>query len=84
MFFILFKNEVLKQQTVENVKCRKYFSDVLYLRGYCDVWRVRRNTRRAAEVWMDEYKQYYYSARPSAQGKAFGRYVLVTVRYKGE
>uniref|UniRef100_A0A3P9C0Y8 polypeptide N-acetylgalactosaminyltransferase n=1 Tax=Maylandia zebra TaxID=106582 RepID=A0A3P9C0Y8_9CICH len=31
-----------------------------------------KNTRRAAEVWMDEYKQYYYSARPSAQGKAFG------------
>uniref|UniRef100_A0A9J8CIJ6 UDP-N-acetyl-alpha-D-galactosamine:polypeptide N-acetylgalactosaminyltransferase 16 n=1 Tax=Cyprinus carpio carpio TaxID=630221 RepID=A0A9J8CIJ6_CYPCA len=32
-----------------------------------------KNTRRAAEVWMDEYKQYYYAARPSAQGKAFGR-----------
>ncbi|KAA8579229.1 hypothetical protein FQN60_007170 [Etheostoma spectabile] len=31
-----------------------------------------KNTRRAAEVWMDEFKQYYYSARPSAQGKAFG------------
>ncbi|XP_016133787.1 polypeptide N-acetylgalactosaminyltransferase 16-like [Sinocyclocheilus grahami] len=31
-----------------------------------------KNTRRAAEVWMDEYKQYYYTARPSAQGKAFG------------
>ncbi|CAB1330443.1 unnamed protein product, partial [Coregonus sp. 'balchen'] len=30
------------------------------------------NTRRAAEVWMDEFKQYYYLARPSAQGKAFG------------
>lgn len=25
---------------------------------------------------MDEYKQYYYSARPSAQGKAFGRFVF--------
>uniref|UniRef100_A0A8D3E822 polypeptide N-acetylgalactosaminyltransferase n=1 Tax=Scophthalmus maximus TaxID=52904 RepID=A0A8D3E822_SCOMX len=38
-----------------------------------------KNTRRAAEVWMDEYKQYYYSARPSAQGKAFGRFVHHTV-----
>lgn len=28
---------------------------------------------------MDEYKQFYYSARPSAQGKAFGRLVLFPV-----
>ena len=31
-----------------------------------------RNTRRTAEVWMDEYKEYYYAARPSARGKPYG------------
>uniref|UniRef100_A0AAZ3SXL8 Polypeptide N-acetylgalactosaminyltransferase n=1 Tax=Oncorhynchus tshawytscha TaxID=74940 RepID=A0AAZ3SXL8_ONCTS len=42
-----------------------------------------KNTRRAAEVWMDEYKQYYYSARPSAQGKAFGSIAdRLTLRHK--
>lgn len=31
-----------------------------------------RNTRRTAEVWMDSYKKFYYSARPSARGKPYG------------
>ncbi|XP_072032182.1 polypeptide N-acetylgalactosaminyltransferase 2-like [Amphiura filiformis] len=31
-----------------------------------------RNTRRAAEVWMDEYKTYYYAAVPSARNVPFG------------
>lgn len=28
-----------------------------------------RNTKRTAEVWMDSYKRYFYSARPSAKGR---------------
>ncbi|KAK2146054.1 hypothetical protein LSH36_636g02006 [Paralvinella palmiformis] len=31
-----------------------------------------RNTRRAAEVWMDEYKKYYYAAVPSVKNVPFG------------
>jgi polypeptide N-acetylgalactosaminyltransferase len=31
-----------------------------------------RNTRRAAEVWMDEYKQFYYAAVPSAKHVQYG------------
>ncbi|XP_031340593.1 polypeptide N-acetylgalactosaminyltransferase 2-like [Photinus pyralis] len=31
-----------------------------------------RNTRRAAEVWMDDYKNYYYGAVPLARNVPFG------------
>ncbi|KAK7104931.1 polypeptide N-acetylgalactosaminyltransferase-like [Littorina saxatilis] len=31
-----------------------------------------KNTRRAAEVWMDDYKQFYFAAVPSAKMVPFG------------
>ncbi|XP_023696701.1 polypeptide N-acetylgalactosaminyltransferase 14 isoform X2 [Paramormyrops kingsleyae] len=31
-----------------------------------------KNTRRTAEVWMDDFKVFYYSARPAARGKPYG------------
>ena len=33
-----------------------------------------RNTRRTAEVWMDEYKKFYYAARPGARKTPYGKY----------
>ena len=44
----------------------------------CDAYTVplpNRNTVRTAEVWMDDYKKYYYAARPSAKDKPYGEYV---------
>ena len=32
-----------------------------------------KNTRRAAEVWMDDYKKYYYAAVPLARNVPFGK-----------
>uniref|UniRef100_A0A336LNH0 Polypeptide N-acetylgalactosaminyltransferase n=1 Tax=Culicoides sonorensis TaxID=179676 RepID=A0A336LNH0_CULSO len=32
-----------------------------------------RNTRRAAEVWMDDYKKYYYASVPLAKNIPFGK-----------
>lgn len=50
----------------------RYLSVVIVI--YCySVY--HRNTRRTAEVWMDSYKKFFYSARPSARGKPYGRLV---------
>uniref|UniRef100_A0A8C5DJ36 Polypeptide N-acetylgalactosaminyltransferase n=1 Tax=Gouania willdenowi TaxID=441366 RepID=A0A8C5DJ36_GOUWI len=35
-----------------------------------------KNTRRTAEVWMDDFRLFYYSARPAARGNIRGRVEL--------
>ena len=40
-----------------------------------------RNTRRAAEVWMDDYKDFYYAAVPSAKMVNHGELVLLCVTF---
>jgi len=32
----------------------------------------QKNTRRAAEVWMDDYKKFYFASQPSARYATFG------------
>lgn len=34
---------------------------------------LTRNTRRTAEVWMDDYKKFYYAARPMARSAPYGK-----------
>uniref|UniRef100_A0A3B5MR55 Polypeptide N-acetylgalactosaminyltransferase n=1 Tax=Xiphophorus couchianus TaxID=32473 RepID=A0A3B5MR55_9TELE len=41
-----------------------------------------RNTRRTAEVWMDDFSLFYYSARPAARGKSYGIRGRVELRKK--
>lgn len=36
-----------------------------------------KNTRRAAEVWMDDYKEYYYASVPLAKNIPFGKWVFL-------
>ena len=37
---------------------------------------LSRNTRRAVEVWMDDYKKFYYAAVPYAKNTPFGEWVF--------
>ncbi|KAG8123600.1 putative Polypeptide N-acetylgalactosaminyltransferase protein, partial [Naja naja] len=56
---------------------KPYFEELGKYDMMMDVWGGEnlegiRNTRRAAEVWMDEYKNFYYAAVPSARNVPYG------------
>jgi len=52
--------------TIDNVR------DVLFLDTVDKSYPLCRNTKRAAEVWMDEYKHFYYAAVPSSKAVQTG------------
>lgn len=71
---ILWNNEKLTLTWNSVLACTQYFTVVLIIANntlqHCF---HLRNTRRTAEVWMDEYKRFYYAARPMARSAAYGK-----------
>ncbi|XP_047138118.1 polypeptide N-acetylgalactosaminyltransferase 13 [Hydra vulgaris] len=49
---------------------RKVTSPYTFPKGVTET--LSKNLNRLAEVWMDEYKEYYYRSRPLFRGKEYG------------